>query len=378
MDRRRGEEQLNMCRKLFHLIFATAISFEILVAIPRFSIKEGSCNTCHVNPTGGALRNDYASLVISSDELAMPTTAALVQLSDPGQLTDHLRIGADLRAQFISDSEEASFFPMQADFYAHYDVAGFAGVYVESEALLGTTEYWSNVFLPFLNSFVKVGKLRPSYGLGLDDHTSFIRGGNINRTHGLVKEGLPFSPMRPPVNGSEIGFSGTDYILTGSILNGFLAGESGQAAFLGPPDSRTVVVRGERSFSTGEINGIAGASYLSEGETVLKGVFGGVARGSLIWMGEVDLMTGWSGNITGMASYSEFTWIVRQGVHFLAKYDFIDENIEVLENALSRFSLGVELYPLSFLEFKLQLRKTAVAGGGISPAEFLFQTHAWF
>ena len=84
-----------MCRKLFHLIFATAISFEILVAIPRFSIKEGSCNTCHVNPTGGALRNDYASLVISSDELAMPTTAALVQLSDPGQLTDHLRIGAD-------------------------------------------------------------------------------------------------------------------------------------------------------------------------------------------------------------------------------------------------------------------------------------------
>mgnify|MGYP001239563485 CR=1 FL=1 len=378
MDRGRGKEQLTTNRKLFYLIFATTISFEILIAIPRFAIKEGSCNTCHVNPTGGALRNDYANLVISPDEIAMPKTASLVQLSDPGQLTDHLRIGADLRAQFISDSEEASFFPMQADFYAHYDVAGFAGIYVESEALLGTTEYWSNVFLPFLNSFVKVGKLRPYYGLGLDDHTSFIRGGNIKRTKGLVKEGLPFSPMRPPINGAEIGFFGMNYSVTGSISNGFLSGESAEAAFLGPPGNRTVVLRGERSISRGEIDGFVGASYLSEGETLLRGIFGGVARGPLLWMGEVDLMTGWSGNVTGMASYSEFAWIVRQGVHLLAKYDFIDEDIEVLENALSRFSLGVELYPFSFLEFKLQIRKTTVAGGGTSPAEFLFQTHAWF
>ncbi len=354
------------------------ISVEILVAIPRFAIKEGSCNTCHVNPTGGALRNDYASLVISPDELAMPKTAALVQLSDPGQLTDHLRIGADLRAQFISDREETSFFPMQADFYAYYDVPGFASVYVESEALRGTTEYWSNVFLPLLNSFVKVGKLRPSYGLGLDDHTSFIRGGNIKRTHGLVKEGLPFSPMRPPVNGAEIGFFGIDYSVTGSISNGFLAGESAEAAFLGPPDNRTLVLRGERSFSRGEIDGFVGASYLSEGKTVLKGVFGSIARGPLLWMGEVDLMSGWSGNMTGMASYSEFALIVSQGFHLLAKYDFIDEDTQVLNNALSRFSLGVELFPLSFLEFKIQLRKTAVAGVGTSPVEFLFQTHAWF
>ncbi len=359
-------------------ILAMAMGVNFLSAIPRFAIKEGSCNTCHVNPTGGALRNDYASLIISSDELPMPKSAALVQLTDPGQLTDHLRIGADLRAQFIADSDESAFFPMQADFYAHYDFGGFVGVYVESEALRSTTEYWSNVFLPFLNSFVKVGKLRPSYGLGVDDHTSFIRGGNIKRTHGLVKEGLPFSPMSPPVNGAGLGFFGTDYLVTASISNGFIAGESGEAAFLGPPDSRTVVVRGERSFSAGELNGFAGASYLSEGETVLKGVFGGAARGPFHWTGEVDLMTGWSGDVTGVASYNEIAWIVRQGVHLLAKYDFIDEDIEVLENALSRFSLGVELYPFSFLEFKLQMRKTAVAGGETSPVEILFQTHTWF
>ena len=80
------------------------------------------------------------------------------------------------------------------------------------------------------------------YGLMLDDHTSFIRGGNLQRTHGLLKEGLPFSPLTPPVNTAELGMFRSDFLFTASLSNGFLAGEAAKATFLGPPSNRTAVI----------------------------------------------------------------------------------------------------------------------------------------
>ena len=217
---------------------------------------------------------------------------------------------------------------------------GLLDIYVEQEALLGIMEYWSNVFIPFINAFIKVGKMRPNYGLGIDDHTSFIRGGNITRTHGLLKEGLPFSPIRPTVNSAELGFFGTNYLLTGSISNAFLSGESSELAFLGLPDNRTIVLRGEYSVKSGQINGLIGGSYLAEKETFIRGVFGGLSKNSFTYTGEVDLVTGWSGDFTGLASFSEIAWVPRQGIHLLLKYDFFDENIELINNSLSRLSFS--------------------------------------
>lgn len=364
------------------LLLRIAISFLLVQsasAIPRFAIKEGaSCNTCHVNPAGGALRNDYGMLITSADELPMPKTGSLITLDDVGQLTDHLRIGADLRMQAITDSEESTAFPMQTDLYAYFDLKGMIGLYVESEVLQENTEYWTNAFFPFLNSYVRVGRMRPMYGLMLDDHTSFIRGGNLQRTHGLLKEGLPFSPLTPPVNTAELGMFRSDFLFTASLSNGFLAGEAAEATFLGPPSNRTAVIRAEYSSSLGDYSGLAGASYLSEGDTEIKGFFGGISRDRLTWTGEVDFAGGWTGDVNSVASYSEIAWMIKPGIHLLAKYDFFDEDIELLENALSRFSLGAELYPFSFLELKIQMRKTHVSGTGMSPIEFLFQTHAWF
>ena len=366
-------------RRLFRRIAFFFLLVQSVGAIPRFAIKEGaSCNTCHVNPAGGALRNDYGMLITSADELPMSKTSSLITLDDMGQLTDHLRIGADLRIQAITDRNESTTFPMQTDLYAYFDLKGMIGFYVESEVLRENTEYWTNAFFPFLNGYVRVGRMRPMYGLMLDDHTSFIRGGNLQRTHGLLKEGLPFSPLTPPVNTAELGMFRSDFLFTASLSNGFLAGESAEASFLGPPSNRTAVIRAEYSSSRGDYSGVAGASYLSEGDTEIKGFFGGVSRDRLTWTGEVDFAGGWTGDVNSVASYNEIAWLIKPGIHLLAKYDFFDEDIELLENALSRFSLGTELYVFSFLELKIQIRKTHVSGIGMTPIEFLFQTHVWF
>ena len=366
-------------RRLFRRIAFSFLLVQSVGAIPRFAIKEGaSCNTCHVNPAGGALRNDYGMLITSADELPMSKTSSLITLDDMGQLTDHLRIGADLRIQAITDRNESTTFPMQTDLYAYFDLKGMIGFYVESEVLRENTEYWTNASFPFLNGYVRVGRMRPMYGLMLDDHTSFIRGGNLQRTHGLLKEGLPFSPLTPPVNTAELGMFRSDFLFTASLSNGFLAGEAAKATFLGPPSNRTAVIRAEYSSSRGDYSGVAGAAYLSEGDTEIKGFFGGVSRDRLTWTGEVDFARGWTGDVNSVASYNEIAWLIKPGIHLLAKYDFFDEDIELLENALSRFSLGTELYVFSFLELKIQIRKTHVSGIGMTPIEFLFQTHVWF
>ena len=366
-------------RRLFRRIAFSFLLVQSVGAIPRFAIKEGaSCNTCHVNPAGGALRNDYGMLITSADELPMSKTSSLITLDDMGQLTDHLRIGADLRIQAITDRNESTTFPMQTDLYAYFDLKGMIGFYVESEVLRENTEYWTKASFPFLNGYVRVGRMRPMYGLMLDDHTSFIRGGNLQRTHGLLKEGLPFSPLTPPVNTAELGMFRSDFLFTASLSNGFLAGEAAKATFLGPPSNRTAVIRAEYSSSRGDYSGVAGASYLSEGDTEIKGFFGGVSRDRLTWTGEVDFARGWTGDVNSVASYNEIAWLIKPGIHLLAKYDFFDEDIELLENALSRFSLGTELYVFSFLELKIQIRKTHVSGIGMTPIEFLFQTHVWF
>jgi hypothetical protein len=133
---------------LFRKIVISILLVQSASAIPRFAIKEGaSCNTCHVNPAGGALRNDYGMLITSADELPMPKTASLITLDDVGQLTDHLRIGADLRMQAITDSEESSVFPMQRDLYAYFDLKGMVGLYVESEALMEKNRILDKRFL---------------------------------------------------------------------------------------------------------------------------------------------------------------------------------------------------------------------------------------
>ena len=43
-----------------------------LFALPRYSIETASsCLNCHVNPSGGGMRNDYGSNVYSVDELPL-------------------------------------------------------------------------------------------------------------------------------------------------------------------------------------------------------------------------------------------------------------------------------------------------------------------
>ena len=98
---------------------------------------------------------------------------------------------------------------MQADIYVYLKLNQKASVFTKigakgSNSL--STEYW--VLLSNLpqNIWMKIGRSLPNYGLRVDDHTSFIRGGNYSRTTlNLEKEGLLFDPYFVPPAILELG-----------------------------------------------------------------------------------------------------------------------------------------------------------------------------
>ena len=101
--------------------------------------------------------------------------------------------------------------------------------------------------------------------------------------------------------------------------------------------------------------------------------------GPFTWMGEVDLADNWVGDGTSLASFSELSYNLVQGISLTAQYDFFDEDMGYLRNALSRISAGIEFFPLPYVEIRSQVRVTKVASENESQnPELLFQLHIWY
>ncbi len=356
-----------------------------LLALPRFAAENGvSCNLCHVNPTGSGLRNDYGISLFSMDELPMEKGIKFTDADYTGKIKKNMRFGADLRFQVLShtDSQEESrtaYFPMQGDLYMNLTVSKGVEVYVKQDLLKQQSEFWS--YLPLLpkNGFLRIGKFIPSYGLRLDDHTAFTRGGNLRMSYGLQKEGMPFSSYAENPGIIEAGMYISDIFITLSTANKFATGNESGYGFSESLKDKNLTFRGEYTGSIGSAPILLGFSFMKEGDFQLMGVFGGTSFLGLTWIGEVDIAENWVDDNSSIASFSEFSYPVNQGLHLVARYDLFDEDIKINNNAISRWIVGFDIFPISFFEIKLQSRFTSVSGDGEKPEpEYIIQIHTWF
>ena len=82
---------------------------------------------------------------------------------------------------------------------------------------------------------------------------------------------------------------------------------------------------------------------------------------------------------SSLASYAQFIYKPIQGLHLLAKYDYFDQNEMLLDGSISRYSMGIEFYPLNLFELKLQARKYEIDNiNNDIKNEYLIQLHSWF
>ena len=95
-------------------------------------------------------------------------------------------------------------------------------------------------------------------------------------------------------------------------------------------------------------------------------------------MGFHCLATGWAGEETNsIASYAEVDVLMTKGPGVFLKFDFYDGNIDLQGNALTRLTLGAELFPLARVELKPQLRYNENTVGAAPTVDLLLQFHAY-
>ncbi len=364
-------------------LLTVIVLLNLSFSLPRFAVNNGSsCIACHVNPTGSGLRNDYGTNVVALEELPLERWLDKGNEDWNGYISDHLQVGGDFRLQGIqynySDTtRKSAFFPMQADFYTFLKLNQNAGIFAKIGARGSgslSTEYWALLSNLPQNIWMKIGRALPNYGLRVDDHTSFIRGGNYSRTTlGLEKEGLLFGPYFNPPAILELGvpmFGGLQWTtsISTSIVN------SGEEL-----NNLTTQFNYFGSI-VDKVNYMTGFNYMQENNFTMMGVSGGLSYLDFTYTFEADQAENWIVGNTSLALYDEIAWQVIQGVQLIGKYDFFDPNTNLQDGALSRYTLGVEIYPLNIMEIKLQARLNQVDSDNadISDPEYLIQTHFWF
>ena len=366
--------------------FVVILIFNLLYSLPRFSIETGSnCISCHVNPSGGGMRNDYGSNVFSLDELPLKR---LIKNADDlwdGYISDNLQIGGDFRVQLFDDGVDSKIFPMQSDIYANLKISKNTDMYMKVD----TGPYANNeFFILFKNiinsSWIKIGKTLPTYGLKLDDHTSFIRGGNrtsLFEDNGGddIDRGLFFDPTKNqnPIS-IEAGIALASKLkLNLALSNGFIKSDLNEKELL----NSSVSLNYLKQFNNFSI--MSGISYMNQKNIVSRGVYGGFSISNWTISFEIDNVHNWIDWYESQASYAQVVYKPIQGLHLIAKYDSFDRHVEFLSGSIERYSAGFEIYPLSILEIKIQMRRNEIEN--LHPItnidlqdEYLLQVHTWF
>ena len=88
--------------------------------------------------------------------------------------------------------------------------------------------------------------------------------------------------------------------------------------------------------------------------TTYYGGFGSFSVGDFTLLGEADWIRSSPAGVTttGLATYTEADFMVTQGVDIKLAYDFYDQDIHYKTGSKSRYSIGVEFFPVSGVEIR--------------------------
>lgn len=363
-------------------------------ALPRFALREGvPCVSCHVNPSGGGMRNRYGRYVFETTRLSagLPGSPDLRKLAEV-DVGEALSFGADSRTAYIDQRvPEAqgigTIIQMQADLYVAADLwQGLTlyydyGAYQSFEAM-GIFRH--GLGLKWLEGYVKAGRFMPTYGLRLENHNTFIR------------QDIGFGPRDKDV-GAEVGLYAGPILLQASVLGG--AGEDRQI-----DDNREKAATGRLEWigrfgplrllaggsvyrnETGALTDIMGTEVDSRSDNLRFGGHWGVALGRFAYLGEVDRVKvdPFAGNPQGQKtnsyqSYQELDALIIRGLEVNFNYEFREPDLDRESGRLHRLAGGLEFYPVPFVELKVLYRQSLGSGPAVAEQdgvkEFIGMAH---
>ena len=310
---------------------------------PYLAVRTGlKCSACHVNRTGGGMRNDFGAAYAGS---TLPMTTEGFQFQNRA-LNDFIKMGADFRlsgSALLSSATARDAAPRtslninRANLYIEAKLIEDKLTLYFDETLApgGATsrEFFALLDIPGVNGYAKVGTFFLPSGLRILDDQEFIR-----QVTGFT--------MLAPDQGVEVGIEPGPFSILASVTNGSRGATennsgkqvTGTAAWI------------SRRFRLG-----ASASRNTQGglHTDVLGGFGGLNVGKLSLLGEVDYVQGASGegrDVDQLVVYGEADLLIRKGVNAKVTYGFHNRDVDRPEDERIRARFGLELFPFPYLQ----------------------------
>lgn len=362
------------------------------VSLPKFASRTGAtCQSCHVNPTGKGMRNEFGR-TYGMDDITMPRWKEGTDLEEFSvALTPNIDFGMDMRALFFYEerTRTTSTFMMQGDLYFDLRLNRSVRIYLDKGLYNGFEAFALAKVLPW-NGYAKVGKFTPAYGTRTDDHNAFIRGGPYGggafvgpyaslTTTGYAS-GLLFGE-RSEDTGIEFGVAPGPVTLNAGVFNGTpgpgLNGVTGTK-------QKAVALRGDARFTLMSANVLLGGSVyrgpVAGNIHLYRGVFGAVTVAErYTWNAEVDLIQVErpGADLQGLMVWNEFNVVLTPGVDLKLGYEFYDPDIDLKNGGFARAVVGAEFFVLSGVELRPLYRINLEEPTELTNNEFQVMLHLY-
>lgn len=297
-----------------------------VVALPRYSVQYGQrCALCHVDPSGGGMRNAYATQALVPEELAFQKLDPEQSAAIRPDLSPNVAVGMDLRSLvYEGEGDRGGQLDMQGDVTLAVQMDPRFAAYVNI-GKGGTQEYAGLAYVLPYGGYVKAGRFMPDYGWQWADHKL------AGRAY-LVDPAGSRSPAALIDAGVEVGLHSQWWEVTASALQG--AAENGESYA-----ARLALRRG-----LGPLNLALGTSVMRRELTTdharAWGGFGAVAAGPATWLFQVD-ETG-NGGREGVLVTQELTWRLVRGIHLRGTYGHQDPDRRRESGSRSRWGTGFD------------------------------------
>lgn len=375
-----------MKMKYLFLPFLILILISDGFALPRFSLRGGggNCLSCHVNPTGGNMRN-RSGWTYGKNVLPMVSPSSDFQMSN--RIGENIQFGLDLRGQALMrmrDKNDFGFHRMTGSVYTNVDLSEKISVFARYDFIQNIWEAYGIAHILPNNSYIKAGTFQPNFGIRIDDHTAYTRGGDI----GLVtsaRAGLIYDP-RYNETGIELGaYFGDFALLTASVGNPrsdipfFPNSDLSWTANLNisPSISDDAALFFGASFNSfrGPLPPFFNRSYPA---VKTFGGYAGFGYGDFTIMGEFDIANNYLFKDTSSAALMiEAAYRIIKGLEFVVRLDRFDPNSKIDKDELTRVIVGFEIFPFSFIEIRPQYR-IQMEDPKIDNDSFVLQFHIWY
>ncbi|MGD8418781.1 MAG: hypothetical protein PVH91_17085 [Pseudomonadales bacterium] len=334
-------------------------------AEPYLAVRQGlACTGCHVNPTGGGLRNAYGN-VFSQQQLPMVPMAGEDVWT--GTVLDRFGIGANGRVagRYVDRDDTDDALDFQVDRVTAYGSATLnehVVLYVDQQLAPGGSanrEAW--IRLGWRDFYVRAGRFFLPYGWRLEDNDAFIRretGVNMNQGD----------------DGVELGWNTGRFDAELAVTNGNGGGSEVDDGKL---------VSGRFAWIAGPFQlGVSG--YHNDTDSIdrtMAGVFGGLRTGPVTWLAEYDRIED-EGDVLGTeksgVALLEADWLIARGNNLKATVE-----LQHLDGSLEdrfRYSLVYELFPWAFTQLRagVRIRDSDDPDPRFNTDEGFVQLHAFF